>query len=163
MRYSYSFYAINKTDRKSIVYPSVLGTFEKLFESDLGEEEFAYWKNWSDDDYHEQEKKDHVYYNHNQSFELLSAFMGQTESVEALLVENEKVREHRAYAEQVVQSLEGLITPLQLERLYLNAVEGLSTYEIAKREGKKLQSVVECIKRAKKKIIEIYPKMTFST
>ena len=46
-------FALNKMDAEAIVYPDVTGTPQRLTRDDFStEEEFLFWKNWSDQDYH---------------------------------------------------------------------------------------------------------------
>lgn len=55
-------YVLNKKDRNALVYRDSMGTISRLtrdmFRSD---EEFEYWKKWSDEDYHNEEKERHVF------------------------------------------------------------------------------------------------------
>ena len=55
-------YVLNKKDRNALVYRDSMGTISRLtrdmFSSD---EEFEYWKKWSDEDYHNEEKERHVF------------------------------------------------------------------------------------------------------
>ena len=58
-------YALNKKDPDAIVCKSSTGVHIRLTRLDFSsQEEFEKWKQWSDDDYHCTEKKDHVYANH---------------------------------------------------------------------------------------------------
>ena len=52
-------YALNKMDKTSIVCPSVTGEHTRLTREDFSsEEEFLYWKEWSDSNYHKIENDD---------------------------------------------------------------------------------------------------------
>ena len=55
-------YALNKKDPDAIVCKSSTGVHIRLTRLDFSsQEEFEKWKQWSDQDYHHTEKKDHVY------------------------------------------------------------------------------------------------------
>ena len=50
---THSDYALNKADKNAIVCPSVTGEHIRLTREDFSsEEEFLYWKDWSDNDLH---------------------------------------------------------------------------------------------------------------
>ncbi len=55
-------YVLNKKDRNALVYRDSMGTISRLtrdmFSSD---EEFEYWKKWSDEDYYDEEKERHIF------------------------------------------------------------------------------------------------------
>ena len=58
-------YALNKKDPDAIVCKSATGIHIRLTRLDFSsQEEFEKWKQWSDQDYHHTEKKDHVHANH---------------------------------------------------------------------------------------------------
>lgn len=54
-------YVLNKKDRNALIYRDSMGNISRLtrnmFDSD---EEFEYWKKWSDEDYHDEEKEDRI-------------------------------------------------------------------------------------------------------
>ena len=51
---THSDYSLNKLDREAIVCPCASGEHIRLTREDFSsEEEFARWKAWSDEDYHE--------------------------------------------------------------------------------------------------------------
>lgn len=55
-------YVLNKKDRNALVYRDSMGNISRLtrnmFDSD---NEFEYWKKWSDEDYHDEEKERHIF------------------------------------------------------------------------------------------------------
>ena len=58
-------YALNKKDKKAIVSRNAAGEYIKLTKDEFAsEEEFAYWKEWSDNDYRRE-------YNSEQSYKRL--------------------------------------------------------------------------------------------
>ena len=66
-------YALNKKDAEAIIYMDAEGKITRLSrDSFSSEEEFLYWKSWSDANYHSIEKENHLYANHTLSLDLLS-------------------------------------------------------------------------------------------
>ena len=57
-----SIYALNKKDPDAIVYRDADGYIRRLTRADFSsEEEFLQWKAWSDEDYHDTEKCEHIH------------------------------------------------------------------------------------------------------
>lgn len=144
-------YALNKKDPEAIVCKSVTDIHIRLTRLDFAsQEEFEKWKRWSDEDYHEIERQDHIYHNHTLTESVLA------EIVLAALSPEEKVMDEQARMEreqlyQVVRSaLETQLTPAQSRRLWLYAVDGLTEAEIASKEQIRQQSVSKRINAAKK-------------
>ena len=62
---SKSDYALNKLDQDAIVCKSATGVHIRLTREDFdSEEEFQYWKEWSDCDYHNTDKVGRSFYDH---------------------------------------------------------------------------------------------------
>ena len=58
-------YALNKQDPEAIVCKSVTDIHIRLTRLDFASpEEFERWKRWSDENYHDTERQDHIYHNH---------------------------------------------------------------------------------------------------
>ena len=58
-------YALNKKDKDSIVYKGCDGYEQRISREQFAtEEEFLFWKSWSDKDYRETDYKDAYYYRH---------------------------------------------------------------------------------------------------
>ncbi len=58
-------YALNKKEPMAIVYQDAYGNLIRLTEADFeSKEEFQYWKTLLDDSSHEEEKAEHVHWNH---------------------------------------------------------------------------------------------------
>lgn len=65
-------YAINKANSDAIVYRDAYGTVTQLTRTDFSsEEEFLFWKGFSDENYHDIEKEDHLYADHVVSLEAI--------------------------------------------------------------------------------------------
>lgn len=57
-----SIYSLNKADSDAIVYTDADGNIIRLTRQCFStDEEFKKWKAWSDEDFHAEEKKDHLY------------------------------------------------------------------------------------------------------
>lgn len=57
-----SIYALNKKDPDAIVYRDADGYIRRLTRTDFSsEEEFLKWKAWSDENYHDAEKREHIH------------------------------------------------------------------------------------------------------
>ena len=58
-------YALNKKDKGSIVYKGCDGSEQRISREQFAtEEEFMFWKSWSDEDYRETDYKDSYYHRH---------------------------------------------------------------------------------------------------
>lgn len=79
-------YALNKKDISAIVYIDVDKHIIRLTREDFSsEDEFLRWKSWSDANYHETEKRDHVHANHTVSIEGLAGDGISVHGVDAVL------------------------------------------------------------------------------
>lgn len=66
-------YSLNKQDPEAIVCKSVTDIHIRLTRYDFSSpEEFETWKRWSDEDYHEIERQDHIYHNHALALDALA-------------------------------------------------------------------------------------------
>lgn len=154
MHYSQSQYALNLKDKNAIVYVDAYGKKIRITAEDLGGEEFVKWKAWMDADLHEEAKREHLYKNHNVSIETLPLSRFAVMDRETQMIEEEEREERRKLKEQVAQAFFSSLSDAQQERLWLHAVEGLTTRDIAQMEKATHQSVCESIERAKKNIIK---------
>ena len=58
-------YAVNKKEKDSIVYRGCDGNEQRITRSDFAtEEEFLFWKKWSDEDYKQTDYEDAYYHRH---------------------------------------------------------------------------------------------------
>ena len=128
-----SVYALNKLDKTAIVYPSVTGEDTRLKREDFNsEEEFEYWKNWSDDNYH---KTETAGWNDSRclSFEAQRdvPVPSAEDVVLAPYIAAEQVERRRRILDQVRANL----TAKQYRRLCLYYLDGKTEAEIAALEG----------------------------
>ncbi len=142
-------YALNKKDKEAIVSRNAAGEYIKLTKEEFAsEEEFAYWKEWSDNDYRRE-------YNSEQSYKRLKKkLQKQAEneaaylSVEQLLLNDLADEERKA----LVKKIKSVLTEKQFRRLWLYYVEGVSMTKIARLNNVTEASISESIATAKKKI-----------
>lgn len=144
-------YALNKQDPEAIVCKSATGVHIRLTRLDFASpEEFEAWKKWSDEDYHEIERRDHVYANHTISADKLVEVSITVISPEDELMEVFSRQEQEELYRRLETGLETRLTPAQRRRLWLYAVDGLTEDEIASKEQVRQQSVSKRINAAKK-------------
>ena len=140
-------YSLNKTDQDAIVYMDAEGQVVRLTREDFdSEEEFRFWKAWSDEDYHETEKKQHVEDNHTVSFSSEVEMYGKRFASGSVRGSDE---------ESFLRRYKDRFTEKQFRRLWMYCIDKLSEREIAEREGVKQQSVSETLSQTKEKICEI--------
>lgn len=146
-------YALNKHDPEAIVCKSSTGVHIRLTRLDFASpEEFEKWKHWSDEDYHDTEKADHVYANHTVSSDKLVEVFITVISPEEELMEVFSRQEQEELYRRLETGLETRLTPAQRRRLWMYCVEGLTVEEIAGMEQKRHQSISECLQTAKEKL-----------
>ena len=144
-------YALNKQDPEAIVCKSSTGVHIRLTRLDFATpEEFERWKHWSDEDYHDTEKADHVYANHTVPADKLVEVSITVISPEEELMEVFSRQEREELYRRLKDGLETRLTPAQRRRLWMYCVEGLTVEEIAGKENVKHQNVSKRIVAAKK-------------
>ena len=144
-------FALNKKDKDAIVYPSVTGIHTRLVREDFDtEEEFLYWKAFSDSDY---KKIEAACRDYNDNCIRLTADRTTGESVEntllAPLLKTERARKRAALLKQV----KDILTRKQYHRMWMLLVKGLTVEQIAQRDGVTHQSISECLAMAWEKIV----------
>ena len=154
--YKHSDYAKNKYS-SNIVYAGSNGNVEITLEQflrenpEMTEEDFKYWKNWSDEDYCITDRKDSIEAKHTVSIhsieetELVSIPSAEEVVMEKLNRENE-----RFYTMKDAEAVLSKLTDIQRRRYLLYEVCGLSTPQIALSEGVSQYTVWESIDAAKK-------------
>ena len=156
--YRQSDYAKNKYS-SNIVYAgsdeTIEITLEQFLEENPGmtEEDFKFWKNWSDEDYHEQIKRE----TNIKKYEFLFNDADETElfclpSAEDVVIEKLSRENERVYTMKDAEAVLSKLTDIQRRRYLLYEVYGLSTPQIALSEGVSQYTVWESIDSAKKRI-----------
>jgi len=151
-----SIYALNKKDPEAIVYTDANRHVIRLTRADFDTEaDFLMWKAWSDENYHDEEKGDHVEENHTAP---LNEKAGAAEGPEVIIEQRiEKETQERYTAETVIR-IKGSLTEKQFHRLWMRYVDGLNVEDIARQEGKVHSSVSESIGAARKNILSFFSK-----
>ena len=152
-------YSLNKKDRGAIVYTDVNQQTVRLTRNDFdSEEEFIKWKAWSDENYHQEELREHIHADHSISSTELVEVMAQAPSPEFTIEQRIEKQEKDVYCAETVIRIRGKISEKQFRRIWMRYVEGMEIEAIAKLEGRAHSSVSESISRAKKKINELFSK-----
>ena len=142
-------YALNKINPDAIVCSDVTGAdIELTCEQFANEEEFLFWKQWSDNDYKIIEDNGRGYYDHTVSLiEELDAIGASFE--DELIALMEKSERNKICAECVAQ-IHRILTETQFRRLWLYCVEEKTEQEIAEMENVTQQAVAKSIAKAKR-------------
>ena len=149
-----SIYSLNKQDPEAIVYTDADKHTIRLTREDFDTEaDFLKWKAWSDEDYHNEEKGDHVEDNHTTP---LDERAGASDGPEVIIERRIEKQAQEQYTTETVIRIKGQLTEKQFRRLWLNCVEGLSKEEIAKLEGRSHQGISKSINAAMKKILRFF-------
>ena len=157
-------YALNKKDKDSIVYRGCDGNEQRITRSDFAsEEEFLFWKKWSDGDYQQTDYEDTYYRRHIVSLDATDGNMlTDTSPEEALMASVEQTEKiHRSKVK--VYPLSHCLTKVQFRRVWQHYALGQNVRDIALREGVVHSCIVASIKAAKKKIFEKAGKSTTKT
>ena len=141
-------FALNKFDKTAIVCQSVSGPNIRLTREDFAsEEEFVYWKNWSDSDYKEidctgREDDACLSLEHQRGIQVSST----EDVVLAPYIEAEQRERRHRMLEQVRSSL----TSKQYRRLWMYHVDHLSIPEIAAVEKVSPRAIYTCLEISKR-------------
>ena len=140
-----SLYSRNKRNSRAILCPDVFEQDHPLTpEQFSSEEEFQFWKTWSDEDYHDWELADHIYSDHTAP---LTEYSAAEPSPEETILARLDRRESVAFAQSSLQKIRGLVTEKQYRRIRMY-------WEIAEKEGVAFQNVCKSIMAGKKKILK---------
>lgn len=153
-------YAANKHS-KGIVYRFATGAEELTLEAfltahpNMTEQDYAFWKAFSDTDYETLDNAEHKLTKKNVSLHGLDS----TEACAAPSAEAEyTARQDQALFEEVIETR---LTIIQARRIRLCVDYKLSSRKIAKLEGVHYRSVQDSLKLARKKIMEILKNLSF--
>ena len=96
-----SSYALNKRDKDAIVYPCAGELPIRLTREDFEtEKDFQTWKAWSDANYHDEEKADHIYFNHTVPLDIAESAAGAVPSPEVVIEHRIERMENERYSEE---------------------------------------------------------------
>jgi len=151
-----SIYTLNKRDPDAIVYTDAKKQIIRLTREDFDTEaDFLKWKAWSDENYHDEEKADHVETNHTTPFSDLTNKAGVTAGPEVIIEQRIEKQAQERYTAETVIRVKGQLTEKQFRRLWMYCVGGLTQQQIADTENvgqrRVSTSISEAIKKIKKK------------
>lgn len=146
---TYSDYAANKTDAEAIVCRSATGEDVRLTRADFeSEEEFLKWKDWSDADYKQSERRDRVY--NDRRLSLAAAYFLSDRENECLSGEPNAAEQKTR--DDLISHIRSLLTDTQFSRLWRRFACGRELADIAAEDGVSVAAVSNSIKRAAKRI-----------
>ena len=149
-----SIYTLNKKDPEAIVYTDADRHIIRLTRADFDtESDFLKWKAWSDENYHDEEKSDHVEDNHTAP---LDEKAGAADGPEVIIEQRIEKLAQDQYAAETVIRIKGHLTDKQFRRLWLYCVGGLTQQQIAEAEEVGQRRISTSITGAIKKIREIF-------
>ena len=157
-------YALNKKDQDCIVYSGSDGYVAHITRADFSsEEEFLFWKSWSDADYKETDYADSYFHRHTVGLDTIGDNAGNIPSPEEILLYKTEREEQVQKATELVQMISKFLTKVQFRRLWLHHVQLENVRTIAKAEGVAHPSIVASITSAQRKIMKIVQKHATKT
>lgn len=153
--YAQSDYGVNKANPNAIICTSVTGESIKITSEQFQDEaEFFFWKDFSDEDYHQTELVERPYTDDLLYLDGLSDEVAQSPSAEDIMLALLAAEEFDDLSIRLWNAMKKL-TPTQQNRIILYAIEGLSQQDIADRAGGKQQRISKSIAAAKNKLKKI--------
>ena len=138
-------YAQNKREKDSIIYISVNGRIRLTRADFSSEEEFLRWKQWSDEDYYETERRGRGYYDNGVPLDENISAAGAVESAEDAYF-------RELLADEIEAARKALLTARQYRRIWMCLAEEKSITEISRIEGRSKASVSRSIAAALHKL-----------
>lgn len=149
-------YAQNKREKDSIIYISVNGRIRLTRADFASEEEFLRWKQWSDEDYYEAERRGRSYYDNGVPLDENISSAASVESAEDAYfrkqMEDEIETSRMDLCQERMIRVKALLTARQYRRIWMYLAEGKSITEIARAEGLSKASVSRSIAAALRKL-----------
>lgn len=146
-------YSRNKLDRNAIVYCDAFGQIVRLTRTDFeSEEEFMKWKNFSDSNYHDDEKEDHLYQDRKLAIHIATERRMAIPATEDMMIEYITEVERQQLRQLLMRGYRECLTEIQQRRLWMYCVDGLDEYEIAGIEGVGQRRISTSITDAKNKL-----------
>ena len=145
-----SSYALNKKDPDAIVYTDADRHIIRLTRKDFDTEaDFLRWKAWSDENYHDQEKADHVEDNHTTP---LDEKAGAADGPEVIIEQRIEKLAHERYTAETIIRVKGQLTEKQFRRIWMYCAKGMTQQQIADVEKVGQRRISTSISTAVKKI-----------
>ena len=156
--YRQSDYAKNKYS-SNIVYAgsdeTIEITLEQFLEENPGmtEEDFNFWKNWSDEDYYITDRKDTNEAKHTVSIHSIEATeLVSIPSAEEIVIEKMSRESERVYTKKDAEVVLSKLTDIQRRRFLMYEVYGMTFRGIAHIEGVDHMAIIRSVEYAKRKI-----------
>ena len=163
MYYNQTPHALNLKAQDAIVFVDAFGEKIQVTAEMLGTDEFEYWKTWFDNDLHEEAKEEHIYKDHTVSIEELSASGYTVPDCETLMIEAEERKEREELKEQLGIAFFTCLSDIQQARMWLYAIKGYNTCQIAAMERIAQKNVYTSIMKARKNILNFLKKGGYKT
>ena len=156
--YRQSDYAKNKYS-SNIVYAgsdeTIEITLEQFLEENPGmtEEDFLYWKNWSDENFCIMDRKDSNEAKHTVSIHSIEETeLVSVPSAEDLVIEKLNRENERVYTMKDAEAVLSKLTDIQRRRFLMHEVYEMTFREIAHIEGGDHMAIIRSVEYAKRKI-----------
>ena len=151
-------YALNKKDKDNIIYRGNDGYVQRISKEDFAtEEEFLFWKSWSDEDYRVTDNADSYFQRNIVDISGLGDGSISTPSPEDSMIAAIERKKEIDNARNKVRTIMAIITDIQFRRVWRHYVLGFKMRAIAKMEGVAHTNIVKSIVSAKKIILEKSP------
>lgn len=154
MKFQLSDYTKNLKNKSAIVCPDSSGRDILLtgacFQS---EQEFAFWKSVSDEDYRSRERGARRENAHTVSLGDVAEINAAALSAEEAILLHAERAEEELYLQKILFGLQSILSDTQLRRLRMHVINGISAKEIAAAEQVTPSAVSKSLKQAKRRII----------
>lgn len=148
-----SVYALNKKDIDAIVCPDVTGKPHRLTRADFdSEEDFMFWKNWSDRDYQLQDNAETTEKRYTVALSVLPETGTMSANPEEAMIKLQTQLETDKVNTDLISQIRSLVTERQYRRLWLFHGKQMKQEQIADIESAHQQNISVSIAAAKKKI-----------
>ncbi len=148
-----SIYSLNKKDPDAIVYTDAGKCIIRLTREDFDTEaDFLKWKAWSDENYHDEEKVDHVEENHTVHMSELPESIAASDGPEVIIEQRIEKQSKDRYTTETVVRVKGQLTEKQFRRLWMYCIGGMTQQQIAEAEDVGQRRVSKSIAIAVRKI-----------
>ena len=152
-----SIYSLNKKDPDAIVYIDAGKRIIRLTRDDFDTEaDFLKWKAWSDENYHEEEKADHVEENHTVPLSDLFDNAGASDGPEVIIEQRFEKQAKEQYTAETVIRVKGQLTEKQFRRLWMYCIGGMTQQQIAEAEDVGQQRISDSLASAAKRIRKLF-------
>lgn len=148
-------YALNKKNKDSIIYRGADGREEYITRENFEtEEEFLFWKSWSDEDYRITDNADTYYRRNIVGIGELGKGNTSAASPEDVMVSAIERSEEVEFVNKKIKSIMEIITDIQFRRIWYHYALGFKVRAIAKIESVAHSNIVKSIVSAKKIILK---------